>query len=201
MASSSILPPVSEMAEIRLNGIGVPILFPLDAQGIAVVSELHLCLRFSLQPDTVWLDREIFDDTGLLVHSFHVPSKLTDNGNVWEIRAGKYSVVGWPDSQKDVSTELLAPLRSSTADFSTPPVISVKTEPDLDNVVDLSDSSTEHGSVGKTVVHDSPSLFPSDSYVTPSPSRSVPLSPSVPSASKPPPPIVHCLRRLVFYTR
>ncbi len=53
MASSSILPPVSEMAEIRLNGIGVPILFPLDAQGIAVVSELHLCLRFSLQPDTV----------------------------------------------------------------------------------------------------------------------------------------------------
>ncbi len=94
----------SSFAEIRLNGIGVPILFPVDAQGIAVVSELHLCLRFSLQPDTVWLDREIFDDTGLLVHSFHVPSKLTDNGNVWEIRAGKYSVVGWPDSQKDVST-------------------------------------------------------------------------------------------------
>ena len=63
MASSSILPPVSEMAEIRSHGIGVPILFPIDAQGIAVVSELHLCLRFSLQPNTVWVDREIFDDT------------------------------------------------------------------------------------------------------------------------------------------
>src|ERR1700737_1150508 len=196
MGSSSILPPVSEMAEIRSHGIGVPILFPIDAQGIAVVSELHLCLRFSLQPNTVWVDREIFDDTGLLVHSFHESSKLTDNGNVWELRAGKYTVVGSPASQMEESTELLAPLRSSTADFSTPPIISVKTEPDVDNVVDLSDSSTEDVSVRKADVHDSPPLFPSSSYVTPSPSCSVPLSPSVPSTSKPPPPIVHCLRRL-----
>ena len=55
--------------------------------------------------------------------------------------------VGLPDSQMGVSTEILAPLRSSTADFSTPPVISVKTEPGVDNVVDLSDSSTEDVSV------------------------------------------------------
>jgi hypothetical protein len=176
------------MAEIRSHGIGVPILFPIDAQGIAVVSERHLCIRFSLQADTVWVEREIFDpDTGLLVHTFHESSKLTDNGNVWELGAGQYRVVGWPDSEMRVSTELLAPLRSSTADFSTPPVISVKTEPDIENVVDLSDSSTEDVSVKKAAVHDSPSLFPSDSFVTPSPSRSVPLSPSVPSTSKPPP--------------
>ena len=48
----------------------------------------------------------------------------------------------------------------------------------------------------KADVHDSPPLFPSDSYVTPSPSSYVSLSPSVPSTSKPPPPIVQCLRRL-----
>ena len=44
MASTSILPPVSEMAELRSHGIGVPIIFPIGAQGIVVVSELHLAL-------------------------------------------------------------------------------------------------------------------------------------------------------------
>ena len=39
-------------------------------------------------------------------------------------------------------------------------------------------------------------MFPFASYVTPSPSRSVPLSPSVPSTSKPPQPIGQCLCRL-----
>jgi hypothetical protein len=50
--------------------------------------------------------------------------------------------------------------------------------------------------VQKTVVHDSPPLFLSAFYVTPSPSRSVPSTPSVPSTSKPPQIIVQCLRRL-----
>ena len=73
-------------------------------------------------------------------------------------------------SQMWVSTELLTPLWSSTIAFSTPPVISIKTEPDLDNVVDLFDSSTEDVPVKNAVVHDSPPLFPSDSYITPFPS-------------------------------
>ena len=108
------------MAKLRSNAKDVPILFPIGARGIAVVSELYLCLRFSLQPDTVWVDREIFDpDTGLFVRSFHESSKVTDNGNVWELCAGKYRAVGWPASQMGVSTELHAPLQSSTGDFST----------------------------------------------------------------------------------
>ena len=77
-----------------------------------------------------------------------------------------------------------------------PPTISVKTEPDVGNVIDLSDSSTEDILVQKAAVHDSFPMFPSASYVTPSHSRSVPLSPSVLSTSKPPQPIVQCLRRL-----
>ena len=99
------------MAELRSNANDVRILFPIGAHDIVVVSELHLCLRFSLQPDTVWVDREIFDsDTGLLVCSFYESSKLTDNGNVWELCAEKYKVVGWPTSQMKVSIELHAPL-------------------------------------------------------------------------------------------
>jgi hypothetical protein len=84
------------MAELCSNGIGVPILFPIDAEGIAVVSELHLSIRFSLKPNTIWVEREIFHpDTGLLVHTFHETSKVTDNGNVvWELGEGKYRVRG-----------------------------------------------------------------------------------------------------------
>jgi hypothetical protein len=133
MASTTFIPPVSEMAEVRSNGIGVPIVFPIDAQGFAVVSEIHLSIRFSLKASTIWVEREIYHPvTGLLVHTFHETSKVTDNGNVvWELAAGKYRVCGWSDSEMGASTEILTPLRSSTAAFSTPPLISVKTEPGI----------------------------------------------------------------------
>ena len=123
MTSTSVVPPVSTMAELRSHGIGVPLFFPIDAQGIAVVSELHLSIRFSFKPNTIWVEREIFHPvTGLLVYTFHETSKVTDNGIVvWELAAGKYKVCGWSDSQLGVSKEILAPLRSSTAAFSTPP--------------------------------------------------------------------------------
>jgi hypothetical protein len=182
------------MAEFRSHGIIVPILFPINAKGIVVVSCLHLSIRFSLKANTIWVKREIFHpDTGLLVQTLHE----TSNGNVvWELGAGKFRVYGLPHSQMGVSTENLVPLRSSTAALSTPPIISVKTEPGVDNVIDVFDSSNEDVPVQKTIVHDSPPLFPSASYVTPSPSRSVPSTLSVPSTSKLPQIIVPCLRRL-----
>jgi hypothetical protein len=198
MAFTSIIPPVSEMAEFRSHGIGVPILFRIDAECIDVVSCLHLSIRFSLKTSTIWVEHEIFHpDTGFLVQTFHETSKLTENGHVvWELGAGKYRVYGLPRSQVGVSTKILAPLRSSTADFSTPPVISVKTKPGVDDVIDLSDSSNDDVSLQKVVFHDSPPLFPSAFFVTPFPSPSVPLTHSVPSTSKPPQTIVQCLRRL-----
>ena len=66
----------SSLAELCSIADDVPILFPIDAHGIAVVSEIHLSIRFSLQLNTIWVDREIFNpDTGLLVHSFHESSR------------------------------------------------------------------------------------------------------------------------------
>ena len=192
--------PVALMAELRSQRIGVPILFPTDAQGIVVVSELHCSIRFFFKRNTIWVEREIFHpDTGLLVHTFHETSKVSANGIVvWELAAGKYRVCGWPNSQMGMSTEILAPFRSSTAAFSTPPVISVKTEPVVDNVIDLSnflseDVLVQHEDVS---VYDSPHLFPSLAYVTPFASLFVPPPPSIPSTSKPPQPIVQCLCRL-----
>ena len=176
------------MAELCSHGFDVPILFSIGAQGIVVVSELHFSIIFSFKPSTIWVELEIFHlDIGLLVHTFHETSKVTENGDVvWEFGAGKYRVYVWPHSQMGGSTKILGPLRSSTAVFNAPSMLSVKTEPGVDNVIDLSDSSIETVLVHKAFVHDSLHLFPF---------ASVPSTPSVPT-SKPPQTIVQCLRRL-----
>ena len=199
MASASIIPPVSEMAELHSHCIGIPILFPIDANGVVVVSGFNLSNRFSLKSSTIWVEREIFHlHIGLLVQTLHETSKLLDNGNiVWELSAGKYRVYGLPKFQIEVSNVAI-PCRSSISTLSTLPVLRVKTEPGVDNVVDLFDSSNEDVPVQKVDVHVSTPLFPSASYVTPYPSRSMPLTPLVPSTSKPPQIIVQCLCRLVF---
>jgi hypothetical protein len=83
MASTSIIPPVSEMVELCSHGIEVPILFPIDAEGIGVVLGLHLSIRFSLKANTIWVEREIFrPDIRLLVQTLHETSKLIYDGHV-----------------------------------------------------------------------------------------------------------------------
>ena len=95
------------MAELRSHGIGVPILFPIDANGISSVCGLHFSIRFTLKASTIWVECEILHhDFGLLVQLLHETSKLTDNGNVvWELGVGKYRVYGLPNSP-----EILTPL-------------------------------------------------------------------------------------------
>ena len=61
MASSSTVPCVSEMVELRANGLEIPILCPLDAYRFAFVSSLHLSNKFLLQDNTIWVEREICD--------------------------------------------------------------------------------------------------------------------------------------------
>jgi hypothetical protein len=89
---------MASMAELRSHG--VPILFPIDAHGIASVSDILLSIRFSFKARTIWVEREIFDpNIGLVVQTFHETSKLTANGNViWELGPGKYRVYGIADS-------------------------------------------------------------------------------------------------------
>ena len=48
MASTSFMPSLSEMAEIRSNGMRVPILFPIGEDGLAIVTALHISIRFGL---------------------------------------------------------------------------------------------------------------------------------------------------------
>jgi hypothetical protein len=54
MASSSTVPSVSKMVELHANGLEIPILFPIDANGFASVSSLHFSIRFSMQDMVVY---------------------------------------------------------------------------------------------------------------------------------------------------
>jgi hypothetical protein len=143
MASSSFVPSVSDMAELRANGLGVPILFPIHTSGFARVSSLQLSIRFSLLDSSVWVEREIHDPlTSLLSSTMRENPIPADNGSyVWDLPAGKYRVYGVPQSRPQVSTEIRTPPYSSASTFNTPPGVRVKIEPGIHTVIHLSDSS------------------------------------------------------------
>ena len=69
MASSSTMPSIAHMVELHANGIGIPLLFPIDANGFASVSSLHLSIRFSFQDGSIWVKREIYDPFSSLLSS------------------------------------------------------------------------------------------------------------------------------------
>ena len=80
MAASSTIPYVADMAELHANGFGIPLLFPIDAQGFATISSLRLSIRFELQDTSVWIELEVHDPVTLLViHTIpEVPSTADD---------------------------------------------------------------------------------------------------------------------------
>jgi hypothetical protein len=82
MASSSTVPFASEMVELRANGLEIPIFFPVNSNGVASVSSLHLSIRFSLQDGTIWVEREIYDSiTSLLSLTMRENPRVVDNGS------------------------------------------------------------------------------------------------------------------------
>ena len=80
MASSSAVPFVFEMVELRANGLGIPIIFPTYVNGFASVSSLHIPIRFSLQDSTIWVECKIHDSvTSLLSLTMHEIPRVADN--------------------------------------------------------------------------------------------------------------------------
>jgi hypothetical protein len=155
---------MSDMAELRANGFGVPILFPIDTNGFAHVSSLHLSIRFSLLDASIWVEREIYDPlTSLLSSTMRENPILADSGSsVWELAAGKYRVYGVPQSRPQVSTEIRTTPYSSASTFTTPPGVRVKIEPGIRTVIHLSDSSD-----GDEPVHSAHLVEPSSSSLRP----------------------------------
>jgi len=51
------------------DGAGVPIIFPVHDDGVAVVLASRLSLRFQLREDSICIDEEVFDpDSGIFIH-------------------------------------------------------------------------------------------------------------------------------------
>ena len=143
MASSSIVPSASDMVELYANGVGIPLLFPIDENGFASIFSVHLSIMFLLQDNTIWVEHEIHDSaTYLLSLTMRENSRVANNGSsVWELCAGKYMVYMLPDSCTHVSREIRTPPHSSSSTLNIPPVVKVKVEPGLHTVIHLSNSS------------------------------------------------------------
>ena len=170
MASSSTVPCVSEVVELCANGLGIPIFFPLDANGFAFVSSLHLSNKFLLQESTIWVKHEFYDSIiSLLSLTMRVNSRVSDNGSsVWELCAGKYRVYGLPYSCTLVSTETRTPPHSSSSILNNAPVIKIKIELDIHIVIHLSDSSNgDEPPLSTPILKPSPSSLGSP-FLTPS---------------------------------
>ena len=77
MVSSST---VSAMVELRANGIEIPLLFPVDANGFASVYSLQLNIIFSFQDTTIWVERDIYDtSTSLLSLTMWEDHRIADH--------------------------------------------------------------------------------------------------------------------------
>ena len=88
MASTLTLPSLSKLVEIRSNGLGVPILFPVGKDGLATIKALHISIRFCLQETSIWIEREVYDPlTLVLSYTIPKPSKHSNDGSIiWTLK-------------------------------------------------------------------------------------------------------------------
>ena len=145
MASTSFVPDLVNMVEIRAYGLGIPLLLLLDDFGLAAVSSICLSIRFKLLASSIWIERELLDLVRLEIsHTIIELSTHSEDGStLWNLCSGRYHVYGVADSEMPSSTDVLPSSRSFTHAFSTPPVVPIKVELGLDPVINLSDSSDD----------------------------------------------------------
>ena len=182
------------MVELRANGVGIPLLFPVDAKIFTFVSSLHLSIRFSLQNSSIWVERHIYDNaTPILSLTMHEHSRVANNGSfVWELPVGKYRVYGLPYFCSNVSTEIRTPPHSFSSTLNTPPVVKVTIEHGIQTIVHLSDSfDGDEPLLSTPILKPSPSSFYSP-FLTPLVGLD-PLCPLPPSPAKPSISILQCL--------
>ena len=136
--------PIPPMVIIRGDGQGVPISFPVGAEGKCTVSALRLHLRFQFLVGSMHVDEEVFDiDSGELLHTIGQESSINDEGKCWILKSGTYRVYGLKEPLQGASTEILIPKLSSTCTQQTPMLHKVKIEPSIGTIHLLSDDSED----------------------------------------------------------
>ena len=115
---------------------------PLDDLGKVCVHEQLLSLRFAFRIGTIYVEKEIFDDSGHICETVLQRKSTTAEGDVWNLTRGMYRVFGLTDAQLFASTVLVTP-HNSTSTVQVPTQPTVKIEPSDINVHVISDSDDD----------------------------------------------------------
>ena len=118
---------VFRMASFRTDGYGAPFMVPLNDLGEVCVHEQLLSLRFAFRIGTIYVEKEIFDDSGQICEIFLQRKSTTAEGDIWNLIRGMYRVFGLTDAQLSASTVLVTP-RNSTSTVQVPIQPTVKIE-------------------------------------------------------------------------
>ena len=115
---------------------------PLDDLGEICVHEQLLSLRFAFRIGTIYVEKEIFDDSGQICETVLQRKSTTVEGDIWNLTRGMYRVFGLTDAQLSVSTVLVTSC-NSTSTIQVPTQPTVKIEPSDVNVHVISDSDDD----------------------------------------------------------
>ena len=146
----------------------------LDDLGDVCMHEQLLSLRFAFCIGTIYVEKEIFDNSGQICETVLQRNSTTIDGVVWNLTCGMYRVFGLTDAQLSTSMVLVTP-RNSTSTLQVPTQPTVKIEPSDVNVHVISDSDDDaildgpigdtsaipirrHGSIGSTLSLPTPDL-------------------------------------------
>ena len=117
--------------------------------GEVCVHEQLLSLRFAFHIGTIYVEKEIFDDSGLICETILQRKSRTAEGDIWNLTRGMYRIFGLTDAQLSASTVLVTP-RNSTSSVQVPTQPTVKIESSDVNVHVISDSDDDAISDGPT---------------------------------------------------
>ena len=105
----------SKMAFIWGDLYSVPVNLPLREDNHAIVGSTILSLRYQFCEDSLYVDKEVYDDvTETVTHAIGMLPNSNDIRTLWLLELGKYHLCGVFESALAKSTEILTPCTSST---------------------------------------------------------------------------------------
>jgi hypothetical protein len=132
----------SRFVVIYFDGEGVPISFPLEVDGLSLVTSLRLSLRFWLSKDFIFIDEEVYDAFSRhLINTIEQSPICDGDSKQWMLRPGRFWVYNMSDSVMAASTELVTHHRSSTCTIQLTPASWLKVEHIEELIIILRDDS------------------------------------------------------------
>jgi hypothetical protein len=129
MATLSVDDAHPSYVEIRVDGEGVPITFPVRSDGLALVTALRLSLRFQLNTMSLHIDEDVYDTkSGDLIHTISQSPVCIGDGKHRLLKPGRFGLYGLSESVMAATTGLATPLSSPSCTIQTPFTSKLKVE-------------------------------------------------------------------------